>query len=552
MLSRRTFLAAVSLSSAFSALGLPFSTEADEGHGLKRGEPEPFSFDQLIARAEATALKPYVFPTEGPADILAKIDYDAHGKIKFDAAQALFAQGPGQFPVTFFHLGQYFRVPVRMYVVKQAMAEEILYDTSYFDMPNDSPARALPSGSGFAGFRFQESRLKSQATLKWQQNDWLAFLGGSYFRAIGELYQYGLSARGIALNVAQADAREEFPAFTDIWFETPGNHHDDDVTFYALLDGPSICGAYRFTAHRGKGVVMEIECALFLRQDVGRFGIAPLTSMYWFSETAKPTAADWRPEVHDSDGLAMWAGNGERIWRPLNNPPRIMASAFSDKQPKGFGLMQRDRVFDHYEDGVHYENRPSLWVEPLGDWGEGSVQLVEIPTDDEIQDNIVAMWVPKAAAEAGNNYRLQYRLHWLADEPYPSALARCVATRLGNGGQPGQPRPKGVRKFVVEFKGTVLEKLASGTKPQAVLSTSRGALSNVFTEAVSDDIPGHWRAVFDLSVETRDPVELRLFLRLEDKTLSETWLYQYHPFDSRSGAVAQAASSGKSKDDAGA
>src|SRR3546814_2007399 len=187
---------------------------------------------------------------------------------------------------------------------------------------------------------------------------------------------------------------------------------------------------------RASGVVMDIDCSLFLRRDVARLGIAPATSMFWFSETLKQTAVDWRPEVHDSDGLAMWNGDGERIWRPLNNPPRTMASAFSDKAPKGFGPLQRDRMFDHYQDGVNYDRRPSLWIEPLGDWGDGSVQLIEIPTDDETNDNIVAMWVPKAPARAGNEYPLKYRLHWLADEPYPTPLARCVATLLGRGGEP--------------------------------------------------------------------------------------------------------------------
>ncbi len=203
----------------------------------------------------------------------------------------------------------------------------------------------------------------------------------------------------------------------------------------ALLDGPSAAGAYRFRMRRTKSVVMDIEASLHLRKDVGRFGLAPLTSMYWFSETAKPTAVDWRPEVHDSDGLALWTGTGERIWRPLRNPPRTMVSAFSDERPRGFGLMQRDRLFDHYQDGVYYDRRPSLWVEPLGDWGKGSVQLVENATDDEIHDNVVAMWVPAEPARAGSSHDLAYRLHWVAGNPTratspaSSRPARAMAAR---------------------------------------------------------------------------------------------------------------------------
>ena len=547
MLTRRDLLVLSSLSTAFAALDTLPSAVASEEQKLKLGEPTYFSFKYLITLAESRSLKPYVYPEMGPTETLSKIDFDAHWKIKFDMRRALFANGPGKFPVAFFYLGTYFRTPVKMHVINGNMAREITFDESYFDMPADSPARQLPSGNHFAGFSFQESRFGDQSKRHWRTNNWVAFLGASYFRANGEQHQYGISARGIAIDVAQANNPEEFPNFTQIWFDTPENSQSDTVTVYALLDGPSICGAYRFVMSRSRGVVMDIDTALFLRSDIERLGIAPLTSMFWFSKTAKPKAVDWRPEVHDSDGLALWTGNGERIWRPLNNPPRTMASAFSDINPRGFALLQRDREFDHYQDNEHYERRPSLWVEPLGDWGAGSVQLVEIPTDDEIHDNIVAMWVPKEPAEAGNNYRLRYRLHWLADEPYPSPLARCVATRLGNGGQPGQPRPKGVHKFVVEFKGAPLEKLASGIKPEAVLSVSRGTFSNVFTEAVPDGVAGHWRAQFDLSVEDKDPVEMRLFLRLDDKTLSETWLYQYHPFDSQPGAIAQQGTFGKSQ-----
>jgi glucans biosynthesis protein len=207
-----------------------------------------------------------------------------------------------------------------------------------------------------------------------------------------------------------------------------------------------------------------------------------------------------------------------------------MASAFLDNNPRGFGMMQRDRIFDHYLDGVYYDRRPSLWVEPKGQWGKGSVQLVEIPTDDEIHDNIVAMWVPDTPAKAGTETEIGYKLYWLADTPFPGELARCVATRLGNGGQPGQPRPRGVRKFMVEFLGGPLTKLPFGVKPEAVLWAARGTFSYIYTEAVPDDVAGHWRAQFDLTVTGTDPVEMRLFLRNGTQILSETWMFQYHPW----------------------
>jgi glucans biosynthesis protein len=525
-LDRRSFVALAALLAGFAPESAAAQTGKPRAGGLHFGLAEAFSFEQLRKRAADSAGKPYVAPKNPAPDILQQIDYDAHGKIRFKTEDALWGGQPDlrRFPATFFHLGRYFQQPVRIYALQDGEAREIIYRQDYFDMPADSVARKLPEGAGFAGFRFQEA---SDGTLDWRNNDWVAFLGASYFRAIGELYQYGLSARGVTIDVANPGGPEEFPSYTRVWLEQGKDARE--VTVYALLDGPSLAGAFRFVMTRDRAVTMEIEKHLFLRKDVARFGIAPLTSMYWYSETAKPTAIDWRPEVHDSDGLALWTGAGERIWRPLNNPPRTIASAFSDSRPRGFGLLQRDRLFDHYTDGVHYERRPSAWVETLGDWGEGAVQLIEIPTDDEIHDNIVAQWVPKTPARAGEKVSFRYRLHWTAEEPFPPTLARCVATRLGNGGQPGTVRPKGVRKFMIEFLGDSLKDIPFGVKPEVVLWASRGSFSYLLVEAVPDEVPGHWRAQFDLTADGTEPVEMRAFLRLNGQVLTETWLYQYHP-----------------------
>lgn len=530
MIDRRSFLTAAgsALALATPTLGLARSTAPASVTGLRWGSARPFSFEALVKQARQAASRPHAPPPALPRDVLERIDYDAHGQIRFKTDLAPFQNGTGAFPLTFFHLGRYFQTPVHMHLLEPTreglQAREILYDPSYFDMPADSPAHQVPQGAGFAGFRFQEDQHGDQKALPWQKNDWVAFLGASYFRAIGELYQYGLSARAVALDAALPDRPEEFPSFTHFWFE-PQQAGGRTVTVHALLDGPSVTGAYRFVMTRGPDVKMDVTSRLFLRKDVARLGLAPLTSMYWYSETRRPELMDWRPEVHDSDGLAIWLRNGERIWRPLANPASTQATAFEAPQIRGFGLLQRDRVFDHYQDGVNYERRPSLWVEPVGDWGDGAVQLVEIPTDDEIHDNILAMWVPKAPARAGQAHALDYRLHWSADEPQPSALARVVATRLGRGGQLGAPRPAGVRKYTVEFLGAPLAALPFGVKPEVVVTASQGQCGNLFAEAVPNGVAGHWRASFDLIRETEHPVDLRLFLKQGDQALSETWLY---------------------------
>lgn len=520
--TRRVFLRSAALIAGAAPVLAQLGVAAAKEEGLRLGKPTPFGFDKLIERAQKLSHEPYRPPYRPAPEIVKKIDYEAHGKIRFKPERALAASGPGLYPATFFHLGMYFQKSVKMHALSGGEAREILYATDYFEMPANSIARKLPKDSGFAGFRLHESRQRGD----WKTQDWVAFLGASYVRAIGSLNQYGLSARGIAVNTT-APGGEEFPDFTEFYIESPSKE-GEPVLVYALLDGPSVAGAYRFACKRTTGVLMDVECALFLRSDITQLGIAPLTSMFWYSEYDKPFRIDWRPEVHDSDGLALFTGAGERLWRPLNNPTRVVTSSFLDKNPRGFGLLQRDRVGDHYLDGVNYEKRPSLWVEPIGEWGPGSVQLVEIPTDDEIHDNIVAFWVPGQPAKKGSSYRYKYRLHWQADEPYPADnVARVFASRIGRGGEPGKPRPQGVTKFVVEFAGKPLETLPKGQKPTAKISASRGTISYTFTEPVPNT--KRWRAQFDLKIEGRDPVELRLFLLSDNQTLSETWMCQFEP-----------------------
>lgn len=507
-----------------TALTLARQSVAVGPNHLTLSEAEPFDFAGLVARAERMAQKDFVPRPEPAPDVVEEIDYEAHGQLHFRRDLALFAEGPGIYPVTFFHLGQFFPRPVQMYAVTKGEARRIVYSPTYFEIPADSVAQRMPDEAGFAGFRLHEARHRDD----WKTQDWTAFLGASYFRAIGELGQYGLSARGIAVDTA-AGVEEEFPDFVEFYIE-PALTEGAPVHVYALLDGPSVTGAYHFAIRRTSGVVMDVDKRLFMRQPVARLGIAPLTSMFWYGEYNRPYMVDWRPEVHDSDGLALWTGSGERIWRPLNNPPSARTSSFAARSPKGFGLMQRDRNFEHYLDGVHYERRPSLWVEPLDAWGPGSVMLVELPTNDEIHDNIVAFWVPSDPAKSGASYRFRYRLHWLADHPYPASnLGRTVATRIGRGGEPGKPRPEGVRKFVIEFSGGPLDQRRPADEPSAVITATRGTVSNTAVERV----PGtrRWRAQFDLEVEGMEPVELRLYLASgdHDQALTETWLYQHLP-----------------------
>ena len=522
--SRRRFLQCLVLAGAVIAgLGTATGTaQAATAEHLEFGPARAFSFERLIQTARDNAAKPYREAPRPGAELVAKIDYDEHGQIRYRPELALDANGPGAYPVTFFHLGKWFQQPMHAYAVDQGKAREIRYRRDYFSMPKDNPAQHMPDDAGFAGFRLHESRLRDD----WRTQDWVAFLGASYFRTIGAQGQYGLSARGIALDTAVAGP-EEFPMFREFYLE-PAASTDAPMRIYALLDGPGITGAYRFDLYRKTGVIIEVDCRLFLRRDIMRLGIAPLTSMFWFGEHGRGRDLDWRPEIHDSDGLAVWNGAGERIWRPLRNPPYPTAVSFSDFNPRGFGFMQRDRNFDNYLDGVLYDRRPSLWIEPLGDWGEGSVQLVELPTDDEVHDNMVAMWVPAGAAKKGAEYSFRYRMHWLADEPYPTPnLAQVVSTRSGRGGEPGTIRKPGIVRYVVEFAGGELPGLAKTAKIDAVVTSSSGQDKVILARAEPVPTTDRWRVQFDLAVNPGEAVDLRLFLRQGEHALSETWLFQH-------------------------
>ncbi len=513
LIDRRLLLAALSA----GMVPAPLRAALAAGPAVRLGPPRSFSFDLLTARARRNAGQPYRPPVPPAPQLVAGIDFDTVQKIRFRPDHALWRGRPGQDPVAFFHLNRYSGDPVLIHAMEDGKARQILYGSDYFTYGDSGLDPARLGKLGFAGFRVMDGQDVP--------TDWLAFQGASYFRSSGQEGQYGASARGIAVDTGGPEP-EEFPRFSEFWLEPLAG----GVTIFALLDGPSVTGAYRFDAVKKDAVVMDVEARLFFRKDVARLGVAPLTSMYWYGENERAKAADWRPEIHDNDGLALWTGSGERIWRPLINPPAVQTNSFLDTDPKGFGLIQRDRDFDHYQDdGAFYNKRPGIWIEPKGPWGKGEVQLVEIPTEDEIHDNIVAYWRPAAPARAHGAMRFSYRLYWQDRIPdYPANVAKVVATRLGRGGIPGaNPWPRDKTKFVIDFTGGPLTSMAQRYDVEPVVSASRGEVDGAYViKVVGTD---RWRALFDLKVEDTQPVNLRLYLRLNGRTLSETWLYQYFP-----------------------
>ncbi len=493
-------------------------------------QPRPpaaaFDFAWLKGQAHWLASNAYRPQNERPPAALAALSYDQYQSIRFRPDHALWHDQGLAFRLQFFPVGRGFLDPVHLYEVVNGQAREIPYDPAMFtwDGSGVDPA-IMRQHAGFAGFRVQFAT-------NWQA-DVAAFLGASYFRAVGgDTRQYGLSARALAVDTA-FDRPEEFPRFTAFWFERPAKDATT-MTLYALLDSPSVAGALRIELAPGGTQTMDIDAAYYPRKPIERLGIAPLTSMFYYGENDRRISNDWRPEIHDSDGLSMWTGAGEWIWRPLVNPSQVHLSSYFDDNPRGFGLLQRDRDFDHYQDdGVYYDRRPSLWIEPrpgaAGGWGRGAVQLVEIPTADETFDNIVAFWNPAEKPMPGQELLFGYRLYWGTVIPFGPSLARTIATRTGVGGIVGVQREYFSWHFAVDFSGGELGALAKDAPVEVVVTASRGTTEHVTAHYVAEF--NGFRALFDLRPPDDDvePIDLRLYLRVGGVPLTETWIYQWTP-----------------------
>jgi glucans biosynthesis protein len=518
--SRRNFLSGLTGLLA-AAAGAPRLLAAEGAPGVRLGAAEPFSAAAVRDQARALAAEPFGSLDQALPEALAALDYDQHRDIRFRPDMALWRGLELDDEVQFFHLGSRFRTPVHIYDVADGMAREVLYQPDLFDFGDSGLVLDLPEDLGFAGFRLHAPLNRPD-----HLDELAAFLGASYFRALGRNQRYGISARGVAIDTGLPKT-EEFPAFRRFWLERPVPGADQLVV-HALLDGPSLTGAYAFRLHPGRTTVMDIEATLFAREAIELLGIAPLTSMFLFGPNDRRGVDDFRPRVHDSEGLQIWSSSGEWSRRPLVNPDQLRLSLFSDTDLKGFGLMQRTRDFAAYEDlEARYDLRPSLWVEPLAPWGSGHVRLIEIPSPQEIYDNVVAFWVPKQPVDAGSEWSFQYRLHWCVEPPVRPDLGEAVATLVGVGGAPDEDRDTDRRKLVVDFAGGRLEDIPAGVPVEAVVSIFAGEVIEPL--ARKNEVTGGWRASFDLRPDGDGPVELRCVLRLGDETLTETWVYQWTP-----------------------
>ncbi|NMX61976.1 glucan biosynthesis protein G [Pseudomonas sp. WS 5021] len=475
------------------------------------GQLWAFSLDDVSAKAKELAGQKYEAPRSNLPNEFREMKFADYQKIRFRNEKAEWADQKTPFKLSFYHQGMHFDTPVKINEITATDVQEIKYDPTRFDFGDVKFDPKATDQLGYAGFRVLYPINKDD-----KQDEIMTMLGASYFRVVGKDQVYGLSARGMAIDTALPSG-EEFPRFTEFWIERP-KPGDKHLVIFALLDSPRATGAYRLILRPGTDTIVDVKSQMFLRDKVSKLGVAPLTSMFLFGANQPSKVLNYRRELHDSSGLSIHAGNGEWIWRPLNNPKHLSVSNFSVENPRGFGLLQRGRNFSQYEDlDDNYDKRPSAWIEPEGDWGKGSVDLVEIPTADETNDNIVAFWSPAELPKPGEPLDIAYRLHWtLNDAPFHSPDSAWVKQTLRSTGDVKQSnlirQPDGSVAYLVDFEGPSLKAL----KPDAAVRSQVSVGEN--GEVVENSVRYNphtkgWRLTLRLKIkDAGKPTEMRAAL----------------------------------------
>jgi glucans biosynthesis protein len=489
-----------------------------------------FGFDQVAAKALALARQDYSKPESALPRSLSSLQFQQYAQIQYRADHALWRADKLPFQLSFFHEGMQYDTPVKVHLVTPRGLRDVAFDPAAFDYGGNRIDADDLKGLQFAGLRVQ-----APLNTPGRYDQVLVFQGASYLRGIGKGQRFGLSARGLAVDTALPSG-EEFPQFTEFWVVKP-RAADKSLVVYALLDSPRMTGAYRFTLAPGVTTVTDVKARVYLRENVDKLGLAPLTGMFLFGPNQPSPILNYRPALHDSEGLSIHTGDDRWIWRPLANPKALTVSSFALENPKGFGLMQRSHDFADYQDlDDRYDLRPSGWVDVKGQWGKGRVELVEIPTPDETNDNIVAYWVPAQQPKPLQPLDYAYSVRWENQEQtLPPLVAHVVQTRYSEGTvkQANLVRkPDGSEEFVVDFAGLALDELPAGAPPVQAVVEADPKLQMLETQVTPNDAAGGWRLKLRFKrkeaedgEEDKSPVELKAYLHSGDTTLSETWSY---------------------------
>lgn len=508
----------------FSVFGSSWALATNVNQDNQPGESSPI-LQSIIDEAKQSAEQSYKENDHGLDDKLKDIDYQTYRAIRFKPEQSLW-HGENDYEVQFFHPGFLYQLPVTVNVIDADNdASPIAFEKAMFsyDGKASSLGQYTKDENGFAGFRLHYP-IKNEE----YKDEFAVFLGASYFRLVGKNQVYGISARGLAIDTALSKG-EEFPHFTQFWLIEP--KEGQPITVYARLESPSVAGAYKFVVQPGVDTEVKVQSWLFAREDVDKLGIAPFTSMFLYGENTQKRHDDYRPEVHDSDGVLMVTHAGEEIWRPLTNPSRLQVTSLSDSHPKGFGMLQRDGEWDNYLDAeANYHLRPGLWVTPEAGFEKGRLEVVEIPTNSEIHDNIVAFWTPEKPFVSGESLYFSYNLSTVEQNPFVSELASVVRTRQGAAVLPGDEFEDAslntTRQFSIDFSAPSGFSFNSDTT-KLIVQASNGQVSKQRMHPVADG--AEIRATFFLKPKEKQTVDMRAYIEQDGKRISEVWNYVYQP-----------------------
>ena len=497
-------------------LGLALVTPATQAK-----DPWSPNFESVKTIAHDLAVKPYFDDRRPLPPRLNELNYDQLRDIRYNPKESVWRREKLPFQLQFFHPGGLNRDQIDYYLVDGDDVHLFNYTRDLYDYGANKFDWADLRHLKFSGLRIHYPLNRPDYL-----DELAVFLGATYFRALPAGLIYGLSARAIAVNCGEP-VPEEFPSFRDMWIFRPGVD-GSQIQIIGLFDSPSLSGVASFLIKPGRETVMDTKVAIVARTNLTHYGIAPLTSMFWFGKNGTLHFDDYRPEVHDSDGLLVQNGKSEWLWRPLENNGRLRFNGFQDQSPKGFGLLQRERSFAAYQDTeANYHRRPSAWVSPQGDWGKGSIKLLEIPTGSEFHDNIVVFWEPSQELKPGDTAEFAYQVKWFGDNPSLPDLGRLVGMRTGT----PLSRENRARKFVLDFTWPSLaQDVAGGIAISPKIDVARGRLGQGPISSEYNPETRLWRVAFDvIANESETSVDLRALIRKNDVPCTETWTYLWMP-----------------------
>ena len=490
-------------------VGLSIALAMEAAAPAARAGASGFSADDVVAAARELAKKPYKAPKGALPEPFGSLDYAQFAEIRRLPETALWASERLGFAVEPLHRGSIYSTPVELHVVDNGVDARIAYDRAAYDFGKLQIPKEIPD-VGFSGIRI----LGAVEGRGFQ--DLAIFQGASFFRSLARGQNFGVTARGLSIGTGSAQG-EEFPFFRELWIEKPTGA-SQSLVVHALLDSASVTGAYRFTLHPGETTIIDTEATLFARTALARIGAAAMTAAYFIGPLDERRGDDVRPNVFDVGGLQISSGKDEWLWRPFSNRETLQISVFADQNPRGFGMLQRQRRFEAFsDDEAHWEARPSLWIEPIGDWGEGELQLLEIPSERESNDNVIALWATKGGLEAGGSKKFAYRQFWCWAPPARPQTASVVSSRSGKFGR--------FRRFIIEFTGDAFADPAALEKIVADVQCSPGQIAASHTYGSKDR--KSVRVVFDLDPPKEGYSELRVVLVEGGAPASETWLYRW-------------------------